>query len=571
MTLLRLLLVIALFPAFAAAAEDTKKEGDTKSPAKQPADPAARIKAPKGFQVDLLYSVPQEQQGSWVNMTVDPRGRLIVSDQYGSLYRVTLPALDAKDEKLDIEMIDVPLGEAHGLLWAFDSLYVMVNHGKVFESGLYRVTDTNNDDKLDKVEQLLKIKGGGEHGPHAVVLSPDGKSLYIVAGNATRLPELTGSLVPRIWGEDNLLPRMVDGSGFMTDEKAPGGFICRVSPDGKQCDLVSMGYRNPFDIAFNRDGELFTYDSDMEWDVNLPWYRPTRVLHATSGSDFGYRNGAGKWPPYYIDSLPPVVNVGPGSPTGVTFGYGAKFPPKYQDALYLCDWSYGKLYALHLTPTGATYTGELEEFVAGTPLALTDVVVNPKDGAMYFLVGGRRTHSGLYRVTYSVKDHNTSGNLEAMAPVEARALRHKLEAFHGHADPQAIETAWPYLGHADRFIRWAARVAIEFQDPATWREKALAESSSPEASLEALLALTQASARDPAHREKDEAAPDTKVRDQILAALARLDWDKLDYARQLDLVRVYQVVLNRFRAPTTPRLPSWPQSSSRTTRPRGAS
>ncbi len=196
---------------------------------------------------------------------------------------------------------------------------------------------------------------------------------------------------------------------------------------------------------------MFTYDSDMEWDVNLPWYRPTRVLHATSGSDFGYRNGAGKWPPYYIDSLPPVVNVGPGSPTGVTFGYGAKFPPKYQDALYLCDWSYGKLYALHLTPSGATYTGELEEFVAGTPLALTDVVVNPKDGAMYFLVGGRRTHSGLYRVTYSVQDDSQYGNLEHMAPVKARALRNTLEAFHGHADPQAVETAWPYLGHADRF------------------------------------------------------------------------------------------------------------------------
>ena len=60
-----------------------------------------------------------------------------------------------------------------------------------------------------------------------------------------------------------------------------------------------MGFRNPFDIAFNRDGELFTYDSDMEWDVNTPWYRPTRVLHVTSGSEFGYRNGAGKWPAYY--------------------------------------------------------------------------------------------------------------------------------------------------------------------------------------------------------------------------------------------------------------------------------
>ena len=119
---------------------------------------------------------------------------------------------------------------------------------------------------------------------------------------------------------------MVDGGGFMTGEKAPGGFICRVTPDGQTWDLVSMGFRNPFDIAFNRDGELFTYDSDMEWDVNTPWYRPTRVCHVTSGSEFGYRNGSGKWPAYTIDSLPATVDVGPGSPTGIVFGYGAQLP-----------------------------------------------------------------------------------------------------------------------------------------------------------------------------------------------------------------------------------------------------
>src|SRR5262249_15011964 len=50
--------------------------------------PAARIKAPMGFQVELVYPVPKETQGSWVNMAVDPKGRLIVSDQYGKLYRV---------------------------------------------------------------------------------------------------------------------------------------------------------------------------------------------------------------------------------------------------------------------------------------------------------------------------------------------------------------------------------------------------------------------------------------------------------------------------------------------------
>jgi putative heme-binding domain-containing protein len=517
--------------------------------AKPSGTPAARIKSPKGFRVELIYPVPKETQGSWVNMTVDPKGRLIVSDQYGSLYRVELPAIGGDNDEIRIEAIDAPIGEAQGLLWAFDSLYVVVNRGRKYESGLYRVQDSDGDDKLDKVDLLRKLEGGGEHGPHAVVLSPDGKSLYVVAGNATKLTETDISLVPRVWGEDNLLPRMVDGSGFMTDEKAPGGYICRVSPDGQEWELVSMGFRNAYDIAFNRDGELFTYDSDMEWDVNTPWYRPTRVLHVTSGGDYGYRNGAGKWPPYYIDSLPATVNVGPGSPTGVTFGYDAKFPPKYREALYLCDWSYGKLYAVHLTPQGATYSGELEEFITGTPLALTDVVVNPKDGAMYFAVGGRNTQSGLYRVTYEGDQPPAQADPTAAQAAQARTLRHTLEAFHGHEDPKALEAAWPRLGHPDRFIRWAARVAVEFQDPAQWRDKALAESSSPEAALNALLALTQVSAQDPAHRAEGSPPPDPALRDKILAALDRIPWGTLDYARQLDLVRVYQVVLNRFGRP----------------------
>src|SRR5438270_10860850 len=106
------------------------------------------------------------------------------------------------------------------------------------------------------------------------------------------------------------------------------------------------------------------------------------------------------WPPYYADSWPATVDIGPGSPTGLTFGYGAKFPAKYQDALFMCDWSYGKLYAVHLKPRGAGYAGEFEEFVTGTPLPLTDIVISPKDWAMYFAIGGRKTKSGLYRVTY---------------------------------------------------------------------------------------------------------------------------------------------------------------------------
>ncbi|MBX6311696.1 MAG: DUF1080 domain-containing protein [Isosphaeraceae bacterium] len=534
-------------------AEAKKRSDQAKAEVEAPkggmvSTPADRLKVLKGFKADLIYSVPKEEQGSWVSMAVDPKGRLIVSDQYGKLYRVTLPPIEGPPIAPKVEPIPVAIGEAQGLLWAFDSLYVVVNTGGKFASGLYRVRDTNGDDQLDQVELLRKLNGAGEHGPHAVLLNPDGRSLTVVCGNATKLTEIDGSRVPRIWGEDHLLPRMPDGNGFMRGVLAPGGCIYRVDPDGKSWELISMGYRNEYDAAFNRDGELFTYDADMEWDMNTPWYRPTRVCHVVSGSEYGWRNGAGKWPPYYPDNLPAVVNIGPGSPTGVTFGYGAKFPAKYQEALFICDWSYGKLYAVHLKPEGASYSGDLEEFISGTPLPLTDIVINPADGAMYFAVGGRRTQSGLYRVTYIGDEPTSLAQPVANAGAEARAIRHRLEAFHGHQDPQAVATAWPYLGHPDRFLRWAARVAIEFQDPSSWRERALTETD-PQAALTALLALVRVSAPDPFHRKEGDPPPDPALRARILEALDRLKWEDLSHSQKLDLLRVYEVLLNRLGRP----------------------
>jgi putative heme-binding domain-containing protein len=541
------LAVLPLTLALLASAAD-RKAPPPKAPPPSAA-PASSLKPLKDFKVELLYSVPQAVEGSWVNLCVDPKGRLIVSDQYGGLFRVTPPPL-GKKTGTKVEKINVPIGEAQGLLWAFDSLYVMVNRGRRYQSGLYRVRDTNGDGELDTVEQLRRVsEGSGEHGPHAVLLSPDGKSLHVVCGDKTRLVEpLSGSRVPRVWGEDLILPRMPDGNGFMRDTLAPGGCIYRVDPQGKNWELISSGYRNQYDAAFNHQGELFTYDADMEWDMNTPWYRPTRVCLVTSGSEFGWRNGAGKWPVYYPDSLPAVVNVGPGSPTGVCFGYGAKFPAKYQEALFICDWSYGKLYAVHLTPEGSSYRGELEEFVTGTPLALTDVVINPKDGAMYFTVGGRRTQSGLYRVTYAGKESTAPAKPDNRG-AEQRALRHSLERFHGRQDPKAVATAWPYLNHADRFIRFAARVALEHQDPKAWRDRAL-EEKDPGKAIPALLALVRVSAADPFHRAKDAPPVDPAFRERVFGALDRLGWEDLTFAQRLDLLRVYEVAFNRLGTPS---------------------
>ncbi len=118
-----------------------------------------------GFQVELLYSVPKDEQGSWVSLTTDDKGRLIASDQGNKgLYRITPPAIGS-NEPTRVEHLDVKISAAQGMLVAFGSLYVSVNGGP--GSGLYRARDTNGDDQYDEVTKLKSIRGGGEHGPHA--------------------------------------------------------------------------------------------------------------------------------------------------------------------------------------------------------------------------------------------------------------------------------------------------------------------------------------------------------------------------------------------------------------------
>jgi glucose/arabinose dehydrogenase len=250
--------------------------------------PVPSMTVAKDFKAELLYSVPKETQGSWVGMTFDPKGRVIVSDQSGILYRITLDT--PEKGKVQVQPLEITftspdgkksehLGGAHGLCWAFDSLYVMVSDGKV-PKGLYRCFSSDGGETFNKVVQVREIKGGGEHGPHAVIPTPDGKGLYIIAGNHTDLTAFNSTLLPTNWQEDHLLPRMPDANGHAATRMAPGGWIMRIDPDGKEWQVYSVGYRNQFSAASNQLGDLITYDSDMEWDIGLPWYRPTRILFA---------------------------------------------------------------------------------------------------------------------------------------------------------------------------------------------------------------------------------------------------------------------------------------------------
>jgi putative heme-binding domain-containing protein len=507
----------------------------------------AALKLPAEFHADHLYSPGIHDQGSWVAMTFDDKGRMITSDQYGNLYRLTIPVIGSDtNQKIKIDSIVLQLedtskrarriGYAHGLLYAFNSLYVMVNdegdtsHSK--PSGLYRLQDTNGDDQYDKITLLKRLEGDGEHGPHSIVLAPDGKSLYIIAGNFTKIPKMDNYTAPPVWQIDNLFPLIRDPNGHDNSVNTHGGWIAQIDSMGANFNLISAGFRNPFDLAFNEAGDMFTFDSDMEWDFGTPWYRPIRICHVPSGGEFGWRPGTDKWSPSFPDNLPQLLNIGQGSPTSVFSGINSHFPEKYRRSIFAFDWSFGIIYAVHPQAEGAGYKATAEEFVSGSPLPLTDGMIGP-DGALYFLTGGRRLESDLYRVYFQDNKQNTE-KLSTPDLTEAQKLRRQLETYHTAPKAGAVDFAWPHLKDDDRFIRYAARIAIEHQPINEWKEKAVKEKD-PITLIQASIAL----AREGGKEEKDN----------LLKALTAIDFSKLSEPQQLDLLRAVELVLVRFGLP----------------------
>ena len=513
------------------------------------ATPVDRISVADGFKVELLYSVPGDSQGSWVNLCADEKGRLIVSDQFGGLYRIQPPAANQVLGLEDIHEVPADIRAVNGMAWINKALYVGVNdYERKIPSGLYRITDSNDDDELDHVEVLREFEARGDHGVHAVVPSPDQDSLFLVTGNSTTMTEISDhSPVPRNWGEDHLLTSFPDGRGHNRGVLAPGGIIYQVDLEGKEFRAYANGFRNIFDAAFNRDGELFTYDADMEYDFNTPWYRPTRINHVVSGAEYGWRNGAGKRPTFYPDNLPATIDIGPGSPTGVTFGYGAKFPTRYQDALFALDWSWGKLYAIHLKDDGGSYKATKEEFLTGAPLPITDAIINPIDGAMYFTIGGRKVQSGLYRVTY-VGTETTDESVKPQMINSAQKLRRRLESFHGKINPGALDAAWPHLANPDRYIRHAARIAIEHQPVESWIDRALVEEDDA-IKVELLLALSRSTADCPLHANDGATSTDAVLRNKLIASFLDIDLDSITADQQITAYRAMQILLHRFAKP----------------------
>ena len=275
--------------------------------------------------------------------------------------------------------------------------------------------------------------GVSGHDLHGLVLGPDGK-IYFSSGD--RGFDVTTREGRRLRSPDT-------------------GAVLRCNPDGSELELYCTGLRNPQELAFDDQGNLWTDDNDTAGPDD------SRVLHLVEGGDYGWRcsyqhqAGFGPWCLENLwrgnldDALPPAGTVAQG-PCGLVAYPGTGLSERFQGRFLVCDFP-GGIWSFGVKPRGASYeVTDREKFLWNCwP---TDVDFGP-DGNVYvtdWVQGWTQPDQG--RI-YRVKPPAREASAEVLVSETRRLLE---EGFEGRPVQQIV--GW--LGHADRRVRLEAQFEL---------------------------------------------------------------------------------------------------------------
>lgn len=455
-----------------------------------------QFELPEGFRIYRVANA--ELSGGSYDITFDGQGRLLVGD--GTAVRRLFD--DDGDSVYDrFETIAEGLGPRgpQGLLVYDDKLYATGGDGVQLFTGILSGGPLTHRGRIGE-----PFNTGGDHAAHTLLRGIDG-FVYFNTGDG-------GGIGDRKHITEKSSP-------VLFERKAS---VFRFDPNGHRWECVSAGGRNPPSLGMNYLGELFSWDSDMEWHVDLPFYRPVRLNHWITGADQGWQ-GVGAYPPYFIDNVPPVSVVGRGSPTWGVFYEHFQFPDKYADSFIVCDYrwksatsggydSAGRLVSFHLTRNGAIWTSKMETLASPKPgardaegdvinFALVDVEVAP-DGSLFVT----DHNQGIWRIIYDperrgalppVFDFNALGrfvpNVQRMQALEAVMLwpqpgaewsRTTIENIHSQSAGRLMEALQQAVLNEDATPRKRMRafhlIAPRFEDLSSEFILKLAASPEPE-------------------------------------------------------------------------------------------
>lgn len=372
---------------------------------------------PEGFVVDVVAK--ESMVSNPCVMAFDKLGRICVAQ--GPQWRGPTPKTPG--DRIDILIDDDNDGIAdrrktfaegfnsiQGIAWHGDDLWV------ANAPDLTVVRDTDGDDIADEYLRVYTGLGNLEHSLHGLNIGPDGK-LYMSKGNSkgyNRLDQLAPRVFRDLWG----LPSPEGAPDYTPIEKftketyqrnyhtpnddwGQSGGILRCDPInkkgeyGRNLEIVSRGFRNPWDISFDDGFNWLGTDNDQTAGDKI--FAPFFGAHFGWGHPWSFHwTGEG-----HLPTVPASAPLFEGSGAGVIHYHSTHFPEEYRNVFLVNDWMRREIYLFkpkwdgaHLKSEGG-FPGTFIHAGGGRSLPAssgrvfepTDIEVGP-DGAIYVLSWG---------------------------------------------------------------------------------------------------------------------------------------------------------------------------------------
>lgn len=354
---------------------------------------------PPGFEGHVYAFGPTEP----TVITEGPDGHLYIAGLFGDIFR----AIDADGDGYaeTVELVYQGMGTLQfltGMVFGADGTVYVSDSGRIGT-----LSDTDADGVYDTHTVLVDDIPAWQYWAHAnsgLAFGPDGK-LYVGVGATT------------------------DHGPIQADLEAS---ILRMNPDGSALEVFATGFRNPYDIAFTPEGDLFAIDNNPDqFPPSLPYLPAEELNHVRAGLNYGFPDVFS--PPLngYGDTEPPaalfLASVGS---AGITHYRHAAFPEPYNDGLFVAQWGGNgyledlpngfRVVFVALEPTDdGTFVGEWVSFAAFEPGASfsrpVDVTVG-RDGALYV---AEHQSGVILRIVYTGDIETVSAEAQLVAQGDA--------------------------------------------------------------------------------------------------------------------------------------------------------
>lgn len=345
-----LIVAVAVSPAVEEAIP-FPSPSSTPPPTLVPAVESISPTLPEGFHIQATVELHTFVRPA--SMTLGPNGELYVGHAGGItvLEDTTGDGKHDSSYKFTSELVD-PLG----MTYRDGSLYVS-SEGRVV-----RVDDPDGDYAADSLEVLY------EGLPHNVYAYHSNNGLA--------------------FGPDDRLYIALGGTSDHGPENHPlGATILVTDLAGGPLEIYASGLRNPYDLAFCSDGQLYATDNGPDQvkvdDESLIYTPPDELNLVIEGADYGYPDIFGQ-PPAWSNSVGPIAYLpANGAVTGIVCYERDQFPHEFAGGLFITSWRASKLIYVDLQTRRGETLGEIRYFASGWQNPI-DLAID-RDGSLLVL------------------------------------------------------------------------------------------------------------------------------------------------------------------------------------------